>query len=202
MVASEMQERLHQFGHQLQDRGLTVEQYFTVNDPNEFQARLRETAEGAARSDLALRAIAEAEGLTVEDDEVDAEIERMAERTSQPADVVRSRLDEADGTMGLRAAMVKRKAVEWLIEHVTIKDEDGVVLDRALFQAVEDDELPGLHDHDHDHGDEHGHDHQDGHDHEDGAGEDEDPGARAGGDPSAGGPEETRPQPADEEDDE
>jgi trigger factor len=185
MVASEMQERLHQFGHQLQDRGLSAEQYFAVNDPEDFQARLRETAEGAARSDLALRAIAEAEGLTVEDAEVDEEIESMASRTGQSVDVVRSRLDEADGTMSLRAAMLKRKAVEWLIEHVTIKDQDGVVLDRTLFQAVEDDELPALHDHDDHEHDEHDHGEEDG----------------SGGDPSAGGPDETRPLPDDDEED-
>ena len=97
---------------------------------------------------------------------------------------MRSRLDDADGTMGLRAALLKRKATEWLIEHVTIKDEDGVVLDRTLFRAVPEEDVPGLHDHDHDHDDDDaGGDHT-GHD--------------RGGDAAA----EPQPETADEEDDE
>ena len=60
----------------LQAQGIELEQYLaaTGQDQEAFVDELRETAAQAVKVDLALRAVAEAEGIEVDDDDLDAEI--------------------------------------------------------------------------------------------------------------------------------
>ena len=79
----------------------------------------------AAKVDLALRAIAEAEGIEVTDEDLDEELEKLAERVEQSPAEVRLALEEGDQIPAVRSDLRKRKALDWLVEHVEIVDEDG-----------------------------------------------------------------------------
>jgi trigger factor len=94
------------------------------------------------RVDLALRAVAEAEGIEPTDDDLEQELAEVAERVGQPVDVVRSTLEQQDQLPGIRSELRQRAALAWLVERVEIVDPDGNPIDRADLQppADEDDQ--------------------------------------------------------------
>ena len=79
----------------------------------EFIAELRPVAEERVRRSLVLTAVAEAEHLSVEDAEVDAEIERMAAAGPQ-ADEFRELFASGSGRSAVRRSMLTRKSLERL----------------------------------------------------------------------------------------
>ena len=145
----------------LSAQGMSAEQYLaaTGRDQEQLVEELRETATQAVKADLALRAVADAEGIEVDDDDLDAEIEALAARLREKPDKVRHQLERNDQLAAVRSDLRTRKALEWLLEHVEIVDPEGKPIDRADLEVADLEE----HDHDHDHG--HDHDHHD-HDHD------------------------------------
>ncbi|HEY6532404.1 MAG TPA: trigger factor [Acidimicrobiales bacterium] len=127
LIAQEMQERLQDMSMRLQAQGLSLEQWlqFSGTDGESFIGDLRESAERAAKVDLALRAVAAAEKLEALDEDLEAEFDAVAARVEQDADTVRTQLTEAGHIPALRADIAKRKALEWLTEKVTIVDDAG-----------------------------------------------------------------------------
>jgi trigger factor len=133
LINEEMQRRLHELSHRLAAQGADLAQYLqaTGQSVEEFQADLHEAAIAAVKADLALRAVADAEGLEATDEEVDAEIERIAQAAGQKPAAVRKQLDRNDQLPAVRSDIRKGKALTWLTEHVEIADEEGKIIDRA-----------------------------------------------------------------------
>jgi trigger factor len=133
LVNEELQRRLHELSHRLSAQGADLAQYLqaTGRSAEEFQSDLREAAISAVKADLALRAVADAEGLEASDEELDAEIERIAQAAGQKPAAVRKQLDRNDQLPAVRSDIRKGKALAWLTEHVEIADEEGKIIDRA-----------------------------------------------------------------------
>src|SRR5207244_3331383 len=89
-----------------------------ASEASEFQNDLRESAVRAVQADLALRAVADAEGLDATDAELDAEIERIAQAAGQKPAAVRKQLDRNEQLPAVRSDIRKGKALAWLTEHV------------------------------------------------------------------------------------
>jgi trigger factor len=134
LVSQEMERRLHDMAHRLEEQfgqGITVPQYLalTGQDQEEFVATLRETATRSVRSDLALRAVIVQEAVEIGDDEIDDEIQQLATRTGEKPERIRKDL-ERQGLVGAVASDLARgKALNFLIEHATVVDEDGNPVD-------------------------------------------------------------------------
>jgi trigger factor len=132
LVDAEVNERLHDLQHRLEAQKLGLAEYFqaTGTSPDELLAAVRVDAQAAVKADLALRALVEAEELTLSDDELDAEVTSMAERMgTTPADL-RRQLDTAGRTGAVRSELRKGKALEWLLDHVDLFDEEGNPMSR------------------------------------------------------------------------
>jgi trigger factor len=85
----------------------------------EFRERQKEAAAEAVKSALVLDEVARREGLTVSDEEVEAEVARYAERTGRSAADVRARL-EKDGTLTrLYTGLRRDKTVTFLLAQAT-----------------------------------------------------------------------------------
>lgn len=159
LVNAELQERARGLVGRLQQQGISLEQFLgaTGQDPNSFTEMLRGEAANAVKVDLALRAVADAEGLTATDEDLEAEYRRIATSVDDKPDRVRSAYERNDAVGGLRAELRKRAALEWLLDHVEVVDPEGKPIDRGILGDG----------HDHDHGDHAHHDHGP-HDHGDG----------------------------------
>ena len=142
MVAHEMQERLQDLAMRIQAQGMRLEQYLAMSgtDPEQFSNELRETATSGVKVDLALRAVADAEGIECTDEDLADELEAVAERVGQPVDEVRERFERAGQISAVRSDIKKRKALEWLLERAEVLDPDGVTIDRSELELPADDD--------------------------------------------------------------
>ncbi len=132
LVDAEVNERLHDLQHRLEAQKLGLPEYFqaTGTTPDELLAAVRVDAQAAVKADLALRALVEAEELTLTDDELLAEIVTMAERMGTTPTELRRQLDTAGRTGAVRSELRKGKALEWLLDHVDLIDEEGNPMSR------------------------------------------------------------------------
>ena len=132
LVDSEVNERLHDLQHRLEAQKLGLGEYLqaTGRTPEDLLAAVRVDAQRAVKADLALRALAEAEELGLSDEELDDEIATMAERMETTPAELRRQLDTAGRTGAVRSELRKGKALQWLLDHVELFDEEGNPMSR------------------------------------------------------------------------
>ena len=150
MVNSDLQARLQNTIRQFQAQGISIDQWLsaTGQSSDQFVDAMRAQSATSAKVDLALRAVAAAEGIEVTDSDIEAEYGRIASQVRQKASQVRKIYEANDAVADLRAQLLKSKALDVLLHSVEIVDTEGNPVDRSL--------VLGDHDHDHDH---EGHDH-------------------------------------------
>ncbi|MEI8406030.1 MAG: hypothetical protein WCG96_12250, partial [Actinomycetes bacterium] len=137
MVDAEVQERIHDLGHRLEAQKLSIEQFLqaTGQTGDDLIGALRAEAFRAVKVDLGLRAVVLAEQIEVTDEQLAEEIGRMAEQYSQTPAAIRQQLDQAGRTIEVKHALAKSTAANWLVENITIVDEQGKAIDRSLLTA-------------------------------------------------------------------
>jgi trigger factor len=168
LVDSETRRRVEDLAHRLSHQGASLEQYLemTGQEPQAFIDEIRVGAARAVLADLALRAVVAQEGLTASDEELAVEVEQLAVRTEQKPAKVRRELERSGALEAVRSDVARGKALEFLVDHATVVDENGNEIDLSLTDD-ESNELQSLdHDHDHDHDHPHDHDHDHEHTHE------------------------------------
>jgi trigger factor len=152
MVSNDLQARVQNTLQQFQSQGIALDQWLsaTGQDADSFIAGMKTQSEKAVKIDLALRAVAVAQNITVSDEDLEAEYESIGVRVGEKTAKVRKAYEQNDAVTDLIAQMTKSQALEWLLRNVAFVDQNGTVLDT--------DTVLGEHDHDHDH-DHDGHDH-------------------------------------------
>ncbi len=169
MVNAEMQSRIQNVARQFQSQGIDLGAWLsaTGQDPQQFFEGSRPQAIEAVKADLALRAVALAEGLDVSDDELDMEYARMAMQFGGKARDIRRMYEQNDAVPELIGQIRKSKATDWLLHNVEMVDRQGRPIDRDLVLGHTHDEhgghVHGDHDLDHDHD---GHYHEQEHEHD------------------------------------
>jgi trigger factor len=138
LVNAEMERRLHDLAHRLDAQGIrmTIPQYLaaTGQDQQEFVDNVREGATEAVRADLALRAVIAQEEISATDDEVEAEIERIAEQVKEKPAKVRKDLERRGAIEAVRSDIARGKALAFLMDHAEVVDTDGEPVDLSLPQ--------------------------------------------------------------------
>jgi trigger factor len=132
LVQSDLQRRVEGTVRQLQSQGIDVEQWLSITgqDANGFVESLKGASEQAVRVDLALRAVAAAEGLEADEGDLAVEYERLAMQTGQQPGKIRKAYEHNDLVPELAAQIRKGKALDWLLHHVEMVDPAGNPLDR------------------------------------------------------------------------
>ena len=134
LVEEEMERRLHNIVHRLEQQGASIEQYLAATGQGEddLVAQVRIESVQSVKADLALRAIVAAEGIEVSDEEVDAEVARLAERTGVKLAQFRKEIERGRGLEAVRSELSRGKALQFLVDHAVVVDEEGKPLDLSL----------------------------------------------------------------------
>ncbi len=137
LVDAEANERLHDLGHRLSQQNMNLEQFLqaTQRTPESLLSELREESARAVRVDLALRALAHAEGLEPSDEELDQELATTAIEMDTSAEVLKKNLVTNGRLPSFYGEVSKKKASKWLMESVVFVDPLGNVIDRGLFEV-------------------------------------------------------------------
>ncbi len=119
---------LHEVDHMLEDlsgrlrsRGLSLETYLRTSGKDEtvLRTELRPGAERRVRARLMLDAVAHREALTIPEEEMDAEGEKLAGELHQDVQKVRAWLAEGHRRDGLRGSLLRQKALTVLVDLVS-----------------------------------------------------------------------------------
>jgi trigger factor len=134
LVDDETRRRVEDLAHRLSHQKATLEDYLQASGL-EAQAFIDDIRAGAARAvlgDLALRAVVTQEAIEVSDEELESEIQRLAEQVDQKVEKVRRDLERRGVLETVRSEVARGKALEFLIEHATVVDGDGNVIDLTI----------------------------------------------------------------------
>ena len=89
----------------------------------ELETRFRPNVERSLKREALLEAVARQEQLQVSEEEVAAEIQRMAESDPRQAARIRARYQNDERRRALRESLLERKALDWLINAAEITEE-------------------------------------------------------------------------------
>ena len=136
MIENEINARIQDLVQRLQQQGMDVGAYLDAvgQTAETLAAEFREPAEQAVKVDLALRSVADLQGLVPEDDRIDEVIAEMAGPSGQDPDELKARLADVGQISALRADLAKQAAMEWLTDNVELVDEDGEAIDREALE--------------------------------------------------------------------
>jgi trigger factor len=146
LVDGETRRRVEDLAHRLSHQNANLEQYLaaTGQDPQAFIDEVRVGAARAVLADLALRAVVAQEAIEATEDEVTTEVGRIAERVGQKPEKVRRELERNGALETVRSDIARGKALEFLVEHAKVVDEEGNEIDLTIpepsSEAVEENE--------------------------------------------------------------
>ncbi len=116
MIDSEIDRMLQEFTQNLSMQGMNLDLYYQFSGQSEadLRAQMKENAATRVRTSLTLEAIAVAENLEPTDEDVEAEVNKMAEQFGLSKEDIQKALGSLDG---MKADLKIRKAVEFLVEN-------------------------------------------------------------------------------------
>ena len=114
LIESELDNQMERFAYQLQMSGYSVEQYAKMmgGDLNTMRNAFRPAAEKQALANVTLAAIVEAEGVSVSDEEIEAEYAEMAKTYEMEAEKIKTMVPTAD----VKSNLETRKAVKVIVD--------------------------------------------------------------------------------------
>jgi trigger factor len=124
MIDNEVDRMLQEFEQRLQMQGMNLELYFQFSGQNEeaLRGQMKEEAEQRVRGNLTLEAIVKAENIEVSDEEVNAELQKMADAYNMTVENIQAALGNLDG---IKSDLQVKKAVQFLIENsVSVEKQD------------------------------------------------------------------------------
>lgn len=136
LIENQARNLLNNFAHDLQQRGI---------DPSKVQkdfielayTNMRTQAERDVRGAILLDKIAEAEGVSVEETEVDEEVVKLSEYYRVPVKEVRESLEKQGGIDNIRNNLRTRKSIEAVVSAAKITDGEWIDEAAALAAANE-----------------------------------------------------------------
>jgi trigger factor len=119
MVTTEVDRMLEEFGQKLTSQGMSLDMYYQFSNSDESAMRKQFNVDAQKRVciNLTLEAIAQEEGLEASDEEVEAELVKMAELYKRTVDELKQILAMQGGIEGMKGDLKVRKAVDFLVEN-------------------------------------------------------------------------------------
>jgi trigger factor len=129
LVDIRLERRIKNLEYDLGQREATLEQYLqdTGQTREDFEAELRREVEADLRRELVLDEIARRENLSVSDEEIETHYRALAALFEQPLEKVIEQFD----VHSVRASILRRKAVDWLMENAHIEGSEPVATDEG-----------------------------------------------------------------------
>jgi trigger factor len=118
MIDNRIDSMLKDFGRNLSYQGLSLEQYFSYTNSNEqaLKEQFRSQATESVKTELVVEAVAKAEAITVTDEELDAELEKMAQTYGQRVEVMKGSLEARGELDFIKNGLTHQKTVMFLID--------------------------------------------------------------------------------------
>ena len=119
MIDSEVRNNIEQTAQRFAQQGLDVKSTFTPELVKSLAESTRPQAEKNVQRNLALKALAEKENITVEKDEIDLKMKEYEDAISQSS----KQIDIKKLTQVINSDLLKEKLIIWLEENSEVKEK-------------------------------------------------------------------------------
>lgn len=128
LVKHSMEGFMRNFEQQLQMMGKNLESYLKEQgtNPNDFARRFYPQAREMARADLIVDQVAKQENIESTDEEVDKEVQQIAERLNQEPASIRATMEKSGYLDNMKYSLRIRKVYDFIIDHSNIVEEEEV----------------------------------------------------------------------------
>ena len=125
MVENQTQSMLEDFANRISQSGLSMEQYmqFSGTSVEQMTEQMKPEALKRIQSTLVLEEIAKKEGIEVSEEDVDAELQKMAGMYGMQADQLKAYMGDSEKE-SMKMEIAVQKAIELIMEHAQVKDAD------------------------------------------------------------------------------
>lgn len=125
MIEAEIDGMLNDFDQQLKMQGLSLDQYlqFTGGDDKALRDQMKDDALARVKTGLLIDAVAEAEAVEVNDEDIEKEIKRIAELQDRDLDEIKALFEGPNGEalrQNLKENLRSKKTVDLLVDNATI----------------------------------------------------------------------------------
>ena len=133
LVRAEMDDLLHRFVHGLDERKLTLDDYFqtTGMDQQVFRDDLSSQAEWSLRRQLVLEAVASKEEIEVSEEDLSNTLQALAAQSEDPVDFLKTFRESGQG-LALASDIVRNRALDAILSNANAVDEEGNPVDLSL----------------------------------------------------------------------
>ncbi len=123
MVDSQVEQMVQEFSQRVMYSGISFDQYlqFTGQDRAALEESMRPEALKRIQSSLVLEAIAKAENIEVNDEDMDKEFEKMAAQYQMEADQIKGMIPEEEKE-NMKSNIAVQKAVDYIVENATVTE--------------------------------------------------------------------------------
>jgi trigger factor len=138
-VKAERDWREHDVVHQLEHNEANLARYLDQQGKTreEFDADLQEAAERAVKTQIVLDAIADAESVSISDDELSAYLVGQAARYNVSPQEFAKQIMDAGNLPSVVAEVRRTKALATVLESAVVTDSDGVAVDLSAATQTE-----------------------------------------------------------------
>ena len=139
LVEREMERRLHDLAHRLEQQGMTIPMYLEAIGQSQeiFVAEVREGSTKAVLVDLGLRSIIAAEEFEASEEEFKAEVERILEQVKGSPKKARRQLEQQGVFEAVRFDIERGKALQFLVDNAKVVDAAGNTVDLSMPEPSE-----------------------------------------------------------------
>jgi trigger factor len=125
MIETQAQSMMEDFANRITQQGLSMEQYmqFSGTTTEQMLEQMKPEALKRIQSSLVLEEIAKKEDIQVSEEDIDAELDRMASMYGMEADQLKEFMGDAEKE-SMKIELSVQKAVALIMEHVVEKDAD------------------------------------------------------------------------------
>ena len=122
MLATQQREMLDEFAQRLRYQGMSIDQYFKYTGMNAeiMMEQIKPQAEQKIKTQLVLEAVAKAENIEVTDDDVEAEIKKIADNYKMEVEKVKETLG-AGNEDAIKKDIAMQKAIDFITENAKEK---------------------------------------------------------------------------------
>lgn len=122
MIESQVDTFIREFDYRLNVQGLSLDKYLKYSNLKIEQIReqYKEDAIKAVKKDLILEAIVKAEDIKLSENELDAEIQRLAEAYNQEPEKIKEILERQGQLSAVEHSLKAEKALELVVDHAKI----------------------------------------------------------------------------------
>ncbi|MEX2461232.1 MAG: trigger factor [Paenibacillaceae bacterium] len=119
MVEAEVELMMNDFANRLKQQGMSLEMYFQFSGQDEaiLKAQMSGDAEKRVRNNLVLEAVAKAEGIEASEEELNEELEKMAQTYKRTVNDIRSILAANGNLDSMKSELVVKKTIDFLLDH-------------------------------------------------------------------------------------